>query len=213
MDESCSILKDGQDASVFSLQQVEDSPAEWCRRGINLLDNKLYGVLPMTEDAAAYLSAMQLQSVDRHYVCADFAEQCFATANDPIYGAVTWAIKQFQKTRKLSAPEKKACRAQVLPDDALYHATRIARGFSWLLCCNSVQALLMAECRLARLYCLLLQMLKWLCCQYLPISRRPGPRRQASTWPNLEILNLAQGRLSLLSVWHLSGKSLVTVEA
>ena len=39
----CSILVDGKDASKLSLREVQDSPAEWCKRGKNLLDNKLYG--------------------------------------------------------------------------------------------------------------------------------------------------------------------------
>ncbi len=39
------LLVDGKDASKLSLREVQDSPAEWCKRGKNLLDNKLYGAL------------------------------------------------------------------------------------------------------------------------------------------------------------------------
>ncbi len=38
-----SILVDGKDASKINLREVEDSPAEWRKRGKNLLENKLYG--------------------------------------------------------------------------------------------------------------------------------------------------------------------------
>ncbi|KAK9842411.1 hypothetical protein WJX84_005751 [Apatococcus fuscideae] len=80
-----SILTDGLDASQVSLRQVKDSPAEWCRRGVNLLDNKLY----------------------------EFAQQCFETANDAVYAAVTWAITSLQKLGRMQHGQKKACRAQV----------------------------------------------------------------------------------------------------
>ena len=58
----CSILQDGQDASQYSLKQVKDSPAEWCRRGINLLDNKLYGELSW--DRVATMITMLLLTND-----------------------------------------------------------------------------------------------------------------------------------------------------
>ena len=40
-----SILVDGKDASKISLREVDPdkSPAEWRKRGRNLMDNKLYG--------------------------------------------------------------------------------------------------------------------------------------------------------------------------
>ncbi|KAK9827525.1 hypothetical protein WJX74_008224 [Apatococcus lobatus] len=90
-----SLLKDGQDASIFSLKQVKDPNAEWCRRGINLLDNRLFG----------------------------HAQQCFEKANDAVHGAAAWAIIEIQRARKLSAVAKKACMAQDVDQWAASAAT------------------------------------------------------------------------------------------
>lgn len=48
------------------------------------------------------------------HICAGHAQQCFAQANDAVYGAAAWAIIQMQKTRKLSAGDKKVCMSQVI---------------------------------------------------------------------------------------------------
>lgn len=47
------------------------------------------------------------------YICAGHAQQCFAQANDAVYGAAAWAIIEMQKTKKLAAGEKKLCMSQV----------------------------------------------------------------------------------------------------
>lgn len=44
---------------------------------------------------------------------AEFAQQCFETANDAVYAAVTWAITSLQKLGRMQHGQKKACRAQV----------------------------------------------------------------------------------------------------
>ena len=41
--DACSILVDGKDATKINLREAPDSPAEWRKRGKNLMDNKLYG--------------------------------------------------------------------------------------------------------------------------------------------------------------------------
>ncbi|KAK9854785.1 hypothetical protein WJX84_000152 [Apatococcus fuscideae] len=81
------ILVDGKDASKLSLREVQDSPAEWSKRGRNLLDNKLF----------------------------ELAEQCFVTANDTVYIHVARAYALVPELKSVSpTPQaKKQLRAKI----------------------------------------------------------------------------------------------------
>ena len=60
-------------------------------------------------------------------VPADFAQQCFETADDAVYAAVTWAIVKLQKLQRLPSMEKKSCRAQVMALPVLSYLGLTAR--------------------------------------------------------------------------------------